>query len=150
MVLRRARTLLGDEEAAWDAVQEVFVRALQNARAFRRQSSPSTWLYRITTNYCFNVMRDAGRRREKLRDLVLAAPRAAEQTGPEVGLTLRALLARLPDELSEIAVYYHVDRMSHGEIAALMGVSRRTIGNRLQEFQRRVQVALGRSAEVPA
>jgi RNA polymerase sigma-70 factor, ECF subfamily len=148
MVLRRARTLLGDEEAAWDALQEVFVRALRNRRAFRRESSPTTWLYRITTNYCFNLLRDAGRRDGKLRGLAPAALAGGDRSPPDVRLAVSEILARLPDELCEIAVYHHVDRMSHDEIAAVMGVSRRTIGNRLKEFQRLAQAALGRSVEL--
>jgi RNA polymerase sigma-70 factor (ECF subfamily) len=150
MVLRRARTLLGDEEAAWDALQEVFVRALRTRRAFRHESSPTTWLYRITTNYCFNVLRDASRRQDKLGRIAPAAPIAGDRSAPDIRLTVSAILARLPDELCEIAVYHHVDRMSHDEIAAVMGVSRRTIGNRLKEFQRRAQAALGRSIELLA
>jgi RNA polymerase sigma-70 factor, ECF subfamily len=148
MVLRRARTLLGDEEAAWDALQEVFVRALRNRRAFRRESSPTTWLYRITTNYCFNVLRDAGRRDSKLRGLAPPALTDGDRSPPDVRLAVSEILARLPDELCEIAVYHHVDHMSHDEIAAVMGVSRRTIGNRLKEFQRLAQAALGRSVEL--
>lgn len=150
MVLRRARTLLGDEEAAWDALQEVFVRALRTRGAFRHESSPTTWLYRITTNHCFNVLRDAGRRQEKLRGIAPEAPTAGDQRSPDVRLTVSAILARLPDELCEIAVYHHVDRMSHDEIARVMGVSRRTIGNRLKEFQQRARAALGRSIELRA
>jgi RNA polymerase sigma-70 factor (ECF subfamily) len=150
MVLRRARSLLGDEEAAWDALQEVFVRALRSGRAFRQESSPTTWLYRITTNYCFNVLRDAGRRQEKLRGLPPALPDRGDPSPPDVRLALSQILARLPDELCEIAVYHHVDRMSHDEIAAVMGVSRRTIGNRLKDFQRQAQAALGRSIELVA
>lgn len=150
MVLRRARTLLGDEEAAWDAVQEVFMRAMRSRDAFRRESSPTTWLYRITTNYCFNVLRDAGRREDKLRSSVPAATAADEQSPPDVRLAISEILARVPDELCEIAVYHHVDRMSHDEIAAVMGVSRRTIGNRLKEFQRRAQAVLGHSVELLA
>ena len=147
MVLRRARTLLGDEEAAWDALQEVFVRALRSRRAFRRESSPTTWLYRITTNYCFNVLRDAGRRDSKLRGLAPAFQSDGDRSAPDVLLTVSEILDRLPDELCEIAVYHHVDRMSHGEIAAVLGVSRRTIGNRLKEFQRLAQADLAPSVE---
>ena len=38
----------------------------------------------------------------------------------------------LDDELREIAVYYFVDQMNHEEIAQLLGVSRRTVGNRVE------------------
>jgi hypothetical protein len=51
-VLRRARVLLGEDEAAEDALQEVFVRVLCHHDGFRSEAAPVTWLYRITTNYC--------------------------------------------------------------------------------------------------
>jgi RNA polymerase sigma-70 factor (ECF subfamily) len=147
-VFRRARALLGDDEAAWDALQEVFVRALRTRRAFRHQSSPTTWLYRITTNYCFNVLRDAGRRRDKMRQFAPETAANPDRELPDLRLTIGEILARLPTELCEIAVYHHVDHMSHDEIAAVMGVSRRTIGNRLKEFQQRAQAALGHPFDV--
>jgi DNA-directed RNA polymerase specialized sigma24 family protein len=40
----------------------------------------------------------------------------------------------VPDELQDIAVYYYVDELSHEEIAGIVGVSRRTVGNRLATF----------------
>lgn len=33
--------------------------------------------------------------------------------------------------------------MTHAEIATILGVSRRTIGNRLEEFHRRARAAAG-------
>ena len=78
LVLRRARAILGDEEAAQDAAQEVFMRAMTKGHAFRGESSPVTWLYRITTNYCLNQIRDKSRRRE-INDHWLQTPSAAAQ-----------------------------------------------------------------------
>lgn len=133
MVLRRARAILGSEAGAQDAMQEVFIRAMRAEDGFREESSPVTWLYRITTNLCLNQLRDARRRRE-LQDeqgpVAGASPASAE---PRV--LVAELLARVPEELREIAIYYYLDRMSHEEIAAVMGVSRRTVGNRLLEFR---------------
>lgn len=131
-VLRRARAILGDEAAARDAMQEVFVRAFTHAEAFRGEALPMTWLYRITTNLCLNRVRDESRQ----RDLLLTQRPAEEPSAPsmEDGATLSAILRRVPAELQEIAVYYFVDGMSHDEIAELLAVSRRTVGNRVQEF----------------
>ena len=149
VVYRRAKKLLGDEHAAWDAVQEVFVRTLKHARRFRREASPTTWLYRITTNYCLNVLRDSARHSRKLQVEVGPRTSAAESVPhPDLRLTIVKVLSRLPRELGEIAVYHHVDRMSHEEIAAVIGVSRRTVGNRLKEFQERALALLGPAVEV--
>lgn len=148
-VLRRARSLLGSEQAAWDALQEVFVRVLHNLDVFRGESSPMTWLYRITTNYCLNLLRDSARHKTRIRQhgLVLSA---VDPDDPELRLTLLQVLHRMPDELCEAAVYHYLDRMTHEEIAEVMGVSRRTVGNHLKAFRDKAQQVLGVTLQVPA
>lgn len=145
LVRRRARTILGDDLEAQDAVQEVFVRVLLAMSEFRRQSQPSTWLYRITTNLCLNRIRDGRRRRDRLQRWADADANplpAPPSPAPDVRAVLGNLLARVSDELAEIAVYYFVDEMDQAEIAKLLGVSRRTIGYRLERFDREAQDAL--------
>lgn len=147
-IFRRARTLLGDEQAAWDAVHEVFIRALNHHELFREQSSPMTWLYRITTNYCFNQLRDAARHRARLRHHASVGSLLSADD-PELRMTLAELLRRMPATLCEVAIYFHVDRMTHDEIAETLGISRRTVGNRLQAFREQAQSILGHRIEVP-
>ncbi|MFO0598278.1 MAG: RNA polymerase sigma factor [Myxococcaceae bacterium] len=130
MVLRRARALLGDEQAARDAAQEVFVQVLRSEEAFRSESSPVTWLYRITTNVCLNQLKLRSRRAEQLGEL----PEIAVAPSVDERLSIHAVLARVPEPLREIATYYYLDQLSHEEIARLCNVSRRTVGNRLVEF----------------
>jgi RNA polymerase sigma-70 factor (ECF subfamily) len=148
LVRRRARTILGDDLEAQDAMQEVFVRVIGAMNEFRRQSQPSTWLYRITTNLCLNRLRDGRRRRDHLVRLGEEAPRTVRAPGlpPEARATLRRVLAQIAPELAEIAVYYYVDEMDQAEIARALGVSRRTIGYRLDRFRAEAQKALGDDA----
>jgi RNA polymerase sigma-70 factor (ECF subfamily) len=152
LVFRRARQLLGNDEAAWDVVQEVFLRALRSETGFRNEASPTTWLYRITTNYCFNVTRDKTRRRARLAEglPVGSAPVVTEGEGQESRLLLAELLERIPVELCEVAVYYYVDRMNQDEIAATVGTSRKTVGNRLREFRARAQTLVEPESEASA
>jgi RNA polymerase sigma-70 factor, ECF subfamily len=152
LVFRRARTLLGDEQAALDAMQEVFMRTLRSHEAFRNEASPTTWLYRITTNYCLNVLRDSSRHRQRLAERTAPQPRDSGATGldPEVPFLLAEILERLPVELCEIATYYYVDCLSHDEIADVIGTSRRTVGNRLREFHRRADALFRLEKEVLA
>jgi RNA polymerase sigma factor (sigma-70 family) len=146
MVLRRARLLLRDEQAARDALHDVFVRAMHAGSEFRAQASPVTWLYRITTNHCLNVLRDE-RRRARLRARNL--PTTAIASGDaEARVQIAQILRNVRPDLQEIAIYHLVDDMKHEEIAELLGVSRRTIGNRLDEF--RADVARAFEAEVEA
>ena len=146
-VLRRARALLRDEQAARDLMQEVFVQAIREGERFRGEASPMTWIYRITTNLCLNRIRDESRRAQLLAEN-LPDPDEAREATAEQRATLASILRRVPEELREIAVYYSADQMSHDEIAALVKSSRRTVGNRLDEFRRLARAAADARAEV--
>jgi RNA polymerase sigma-70 factor (TIGR02960 family) len=54
--------MLGSLQDAEDALQETMLAAWRGLGNFERRSSLRTWLYRIATNRCLNVLRDAGRR----------------------------------------------------------------------------------------
>jgi RNA polymerase sigma-70 factor (ECF subfamily) len=129
-VFRRACNLLRDPERARDATQEVFLRAAQDPGSVG--AHPLPWLFRVTKNLCLNNLRDNRRRGQ------LLAGRIAENTNTgstDARVVVNELLARVPADLQEIAVYYYLDDLSHEDIAAIVGVSRRTIGNRLAAFQ---------------
>ena len=132
-VFARARALLGNDAAAKDAMQEVFLRVLRQHRGeIPGDGSTMAWLYRVTTNLCLNTMRDEKRRNELLSE------NAANDVDPgdaEARAIVLSILRLVPVDMQEIAVYYHLDEMTHEEIAELMGVSRRTVGNRLLAFQ---------------
>jgi RNA polymerase sigma-70 factor, ECF subfamily len=54
--------MVGSEFEAEDAVQETFVRAWRNIDRFEARASLETWLYRIATNVCLNLLRGRTRR----------------------------------------------------------------------------------------
>ena len=148
MIYRRIlRFFRGDE--AQEVYQEVFLLALEKRDSFRAEASPGTWLYRMATNHCLNRLRIDGRRRELLRENegALWQP-AAVAPSQEATTFLRQLWHRLPEDLARIGVHYYVDGMTHAEIARTLGVSRRTVGNRLGELERRAKRAAvnGRAA----
>ena len=127
-------------------MQEVFVRVIAAMNEFRGQSQPSTWLYRITTNLCLNRIRDSRRRRDRLAEAAEhgrdpLVPAVAPP--PEARSALQTVLRQVPEDLAQVAVYYYVDDMDQAEIAALLGVSRRTIGYRLDRFREHAQRIVG-------
>lgn len=149
MVLRRVLRFFPRDEAE-EVVHEVFLKVLESADGFRAQASPTTWLYRLTTNHCINRVRDRGRRDElwKRHGAAMWERRVATDE-QETAVFLGQFWHSLDDELVQIGVYYFVDGLTHAEIARITGVSRRTIGNRLEELRTRAREKAGLSLSEP-
>src|SRR5919201_1655362 len=54
--------LLGQVQDAEDAMQETLLSAWRALESFEERSTLRSWLYRIATNRCLNMLRDSGRR----------------------------------------------------------------------------------------
>ena len=54
--------ILGQVQDAEDAVQETLLSAWRALESFEERSKMRSWLYRIATNRCLNMLRDSGRR----------------------------------------------------------------------------------------
>jgi RNA polymerase sigma-70 factor, ECF subfamily len=133
-VFRRARQLLGHEQEAEDATQEVFLRLIDADARMMRHPEPLAWLLRVTTNFCLNRLRDDTRRRQLL---ALNKPVGNEHGDDiETRIAVTEIVTRVPDNLQQIGVYYHAGGMTCDELATQLGVSPRTIGNRLVAFHR--------------
>jgi RNA polymerase sigma-70 factor (ECF subfamily) len=140
-VLRRARQLLGDEAEAQEVLHDVFTSLIQDPGQFAGKSSAMTFLYRMTTNAALGRLR---RRRTHARLLAENYGGREEPTAPnaEMLLELRAWLASLPEELAQVAVYYHMDELTQDELASVLGCSRQWVGKllqRLKDHERRRQ-----------
>ena len=148
-LFRRCHAYLGDKAAAHDAVQEVFVRALSHSHAFRGDASPRTWLCRIADHLCVDLLRRRTRNpvRTELApfDFELA-PHTRADDGETLVLAHR-LLAQLEPESQRLAVLYYVDELTQDELSRELGVSRRTIGKRLQALFARARALVGLSEE---
>jgi RNA polymerase sigma-70 factor (TIGR02960 family) len=66
--------MLGSVQDAEDALQETMLAAWRGLGSFERRSSLRTWFYRIATNRCLNVLRDAGRRPHSAPQLTFEIP----------------------------------------------------------------------------
>ena len=140
VVFRRARLLLGRDADAWDAVQEVFEKMLKAGDSFRGESRPMTWVYRITTNVCFNHLRSRGVR-EPMLTVVDSEPSVGVEAVESRNL-LRVWLEKLDAREQEIASLLFIDGLTQDEVADVLGLSRKTINREVAQLREKA-AALG-------
>jgi len=136
MVLRRCRRLLGDEQEALDACQDVFVRIVQR-RARLDGRYPSSLLYRVATNVCLNRLRDRRREPSTRDEAVLYEIARAEEPGgaSDARLLLDRLFGRHPESSRTIAVLHYVDGLTLEEVADEIGMSVSGVRKRLRALR---------------
>jgi RNA polymerase sigma-70 factor (ECF subfamily) len=130
LVRHSARRILKDDAEAEDVAQEVFLRALRSEEADELVARPA-WLHRVAVNLSLNRLRDERRRRELLAGYAQGGTR---EPPPDAHAMLRQVLGEVPEGLEGAVIRHYLQEESHQEIAAVMGVSRRTVGNRLAAF----------------
>ena len=130
LVLRRCRQMLGSDEAALDATQWVFLRALETGFVPQSPAESLTWLYTTATRHCLTVLR-TGRRRFDLRarhhDTLSRVVQSCEGQTVSRDL-LRRALGRLDDRSAEIALLTFVQGLSVRRAAETCPQDRRRPG----------------------
>jgi RNA polymerase sigma-70 factor (ECF subfamily) len=142
-IYSRCRRLLKDDALAEDATQEVFVRVMRHIESAPDDAQALAWIYRISTNYSLNLIRDRGRQAEPTDDVPEQAGEHPEGAHLERDTAMR-LLNRVPENLRAVAVLYYVDGLEQEQVARTLGISRRTVINRLQDFTERSRKFLAR------
>jgi RNA polymerase sigma-70 factor, ECF subfamily len=151
------RRMLGPSEAE-DAVQETLVRAWRGFGCFEGRAPLRSWLYRIATNICLDVL-EGRKRRGRPVDLGLAdtpAPREAVREGRDpadrsaedavlaresVRLALGAALQHLPPKQRTVLILREVLRWRASEVADLLGTSVPAINSALQRARATLEAA---------
>lgn len=143
--------LLGNLEDADDITQEVFVRACTSWNGLYERDNLSSWLYRIATNLCVDVMR----RRKRISWRSLAAQNgqndrfgSAGEDGsyllpdsggiPEIAERdhIRQALAGIPEEYAVVLVLSAAQGIPYQEIAAVLGISPNAAATRISRAKR--------------
>ena len=141
----RALSFLKNEQEAWEAVQDVFIKVIESGSSFRGDSSPWTWLYRITTNHCLNLIRSRksfqkameGLGREQLR-----LSQEPQQSDYSVLIDRQWIVQQMSDEdetTQRIILAYYFDDMTQEEIVDTLEISRKTVYKKLKKFMEKAR-----------
>jgi RNA polymerase sigma-70 factor, ECF subfamily len=143
--------ILRNREDVEDIAQQVFLKAYFSLKRFDQRSAFSTWLYKITVNECWDLLR-----KKKVRPLVFESELSEEQAhmyqsteqkadfAPDVSSQLEAKqqLDQWLDCLEErdraMLVLKEVQGFTVEEIADMMGINGNTVKVRLFRARQRV------------
>jgi RNA polymerase sigma-70 factor (ECF subfamily) len=152
--------ILGQVQDAEDAMQETLLSAWSALESFEERSTLRSWLYRIATNRCLNMLRDSGRRPataaglastapeptrygevlwlEPYPDALLegivdsaAGPEARYETREAVTLAFLTALHRLPPRQRAVLVLRDVLGFSATDVAAMLDTSPTSVNSAL-------------------
>ena len=123
----------GEDAAAKDVTQEVFVKVFRTIHRFRQDARFSSWLYRIVVNACIDELRRR-RRYVLFGDVPRGLETAAAAPAPEVAEVdpdVAAALGRLSPKLRIAVLLRYFDDLSYDEIAAALDTTPGTVASRL-------------------
>ena len=133
-------SMAGDEAAAADITQQVFLKLMTRIGQFRGDSEFSTWLYRLVVNSCHDEQRKQ-RRLVPLPELTLVKTPSNDTPGKsyarrEIAENVRAAVASLKPKLRWPVVLKYSQELSYEEIATVLGCSKGTVASRLNRAHR--------------
>ena len=143
--------ILRHREDVEDIAQQVFVKAYFSLKRFDQRAAFSTWLYKITVNECWDLLR-----KRKVRPLTYESDLSEEQarqleasaepdsSGPDIGdrMAAREQVERLLDRLDPrdrmMLILKEVEGFSVEEIAEVLDLNANTVKVRLFRARRRM------------
>ena len=158
LVHRVALRVLGAEDAQ-DASQEVWIRVWANIKNFRGESAFSTWLYRIAMNTCLGALRKKRTREAReLHEETAYLPETPGSTsnpeeaalGSERRNEIWAALRHVRAEHGAALVLRHMEGLSYGEVAEVLGVPVGTAKGWTSRGRAAMLVALAKNNHVGA
>ena len=141
-ILRLCASLLSNHTEAEDAAQEIFFKAYRSLASFRTESAFSTWLYRIATNHCRDLLRTRVRQKtesiEKMleesgdaAEKILSSSRDSRLATEASDLVEQVLRSLSPDERL-ILTLREVQGLSYQEMARVLRCSLDAVKARLR------------------
>ena len=143
--------ILRRREDVEDIAQQVFVKAYFSLKRFDQRAAFSTWLYKITVNECWDLLR-----KKKVRPLIYESDLSEEQArqfdgsekhenlGPDTSETLEMrqhvdrLLAGIDERDRMMLILKEVEGFAVEEIAQMLDLNANTVKVRLFRARRRI------------
>lgn len=161
MIYNLSYRMLGNPDDALDASQEVFIKIYKSIDKFKFDSKFSTWVYRITNNYCLDIIRknkntavsiekdietDDGHIHREMPDEGISVENSVVRS-EKIELVRKAIL-KLPDEYRTVIVLRDLEGESYTDIASILSLPEGTVKSRINRGRRELKNILERDTEL--
>ena len=159
--------MLKDKEEARDAAQEAFIKVYKYLEHFKGDASFYTWLYRITSNICIDIIRKRGASKASdhmefdetfnmdTAEANLGALGTKLGTNPEKSMLRKEVAAKIIDALQEVPEQHRqilmlreVEGMSYEDLATTLKIPKGTVMSRLFHARMKMQKILNNYVEL--
>ena len=148
-IFRHALYVVKDYQEAVDVTQEVFIKAMRESRFFDPDFKMKAWLFRVTSNLCFNIVRDRKRRGGILERMVKVTSIEADQVRAvshnETQQSVLGQLNKLNEKHREILYLRYYSDLSYAEIAETLDIQLGTVMSRLSRAKGRLMEVMGKT-----
>ena len=126
--------ILGEQQAAEDALQETFLKAYLHRSRYIEMQQEKAWLYQIARNTAYDILRKRRREfpieNEVLHDVI---EQHVEQNGMDSNLLYMEMMAELNEVEREIVSLKIIGGLTHREIAKVL---HKTTGSVKKRYER--------------
>ncbi len=118
--------MVQNREDAEDILQESFIAAFENLKAFRGSASFGTWLKRIVINHCLNFLKKKRIQTEMLEEERLIPEEIEENEVLASPGLIHRKIKELPDGARIVLNLHLLENYKHQEIASMLDISEST------------------------
>jgi RNA polymerase sigma factor (sigma-70 family) len=139
---------LKNEEAAKDAVQQVFLKAISELHKYKVDYFKS-WIYMITKNHCLMQLRDKNRFSAEINDQAIAdetepGSKAGHLEKERTLTNMATALLKLNREQQLCVTLFYLEKKSYQEIADQTGFSIMHVKSHIQNGKRNLKIIMER------
>ena len=140
---------LKNEEDAKDAVQQIFLKAINELHKYKVEYFKS-WIYMIAKNHCLMKLRDKEKFSSEINDRIAATPDETLDISLliEKDKTLNQLsaaLQKLNKEQQLCITLFYLEKKSYNEIADQTGFNMMQVKSHIQNGKRNLKLLLNKS-----
>ncbi|MFC1736452.1 RNA polymerase sigma factor [Candidatus Hydrogenedentota bacterium] len=140
---RHAWRLTGNEDAAWDTLQDTLLGISKSIRKLEEPAAFPAWAYRIVSNKCRDWIRKECRRRNAHKSYEEQFQSGPDEPGPTVRSDdLQEALAQLSGSDRALLAMKYTEGFDVADIAEVLGIPGGTVKSRLYYARKRLRTIM--------